>query len=214
MAKLFFFWNLVLCFLITLILLQRFLRCKGLFTRSIRNPGESLFIPTFLLTIATIIMCTQIYGVPSSGDWLKIVLQVVFWIYTFMAFTLSIVQYLHLFTAKRLLMENMLPTWFLPVFPSMLVGTIAGPICQTQTPTSAMNIIVAGLSFQGLGFWATTPLYGVFMTRLLQFGLALPNMRPGRFFSLFILSNYLLTDLSIYYTQESFLLLDLHHLLL
>lgn len=151
-GKVVFIWNLVLCLLITLFLLQRFLRCKGLFTRSIRNSGESLFIPTSLLTIATIIMCTQIYGVPLSDDWLKIVLQVVFWIYTFMAFTLSIVQYLHLFTAKRLLMENMLPTWLLPVFPSMLVGTIAGPICQTQTPTSAMNIIVAAWLFKVLGF--------------------------------------------------------------
>lgn len=83
-----------------------------------------MFIPTSLLTIATIIVCTQTYGVPSTSDWLRIVLQVIFLIYTFMAFTLSIVQYLHLFTAKRLLMESMLPTWFSQSFLQCLFARL------------------------------------------------------------------------------------------
>ena len=77
-----------------------------------------------------------------------------------------------------------------------------------------MNIVVAGLAFQGLGFWARTPLYEVFMTRLLQFALPLPNIRPGRFFLLYLLSKYLFADFSIHYIQEYLLLLDLYHLLL
>lgn len=75
----------------------------------------------------------------------------------------------------------MLPSWLLPIFPAMVVGTIAGSIANTQSAPHAMDILVAGLTFQGLGFWASTPMYGVYMTRLLQFGLPAPNSRPGMF---------------------------------
>ena len=180
-GKLFFILNLVLYVLIITFLILHFKKNIKLFTNSLQDPGESLFVPTFLLTIATIIIYIQSYGVPSSGKWLLDGVQILFWVYVGLSFILAVTQYFYLFTARQLLLQDMLPSWLLPIFPAMVVGPVSGSIASAQSPSNAMNILVAGLTFQGLGFWASTPMYGVYMTRLLQFGLPAPNVRPGMF---------------------------------
>lgn len=180
-GKVVFILNLSLYIFITTLLIIHFKKNTKLFIKSLQDPGESLFIPTFLLTVATIIISMQSYGVPSSGTWLLDVIQILFWIYVGSSLISAVTQYFYLFTARQLLLQDMMPSWLLPIFPAMVVGTVAGTIAKTQSDPNAMSILVAGLTFQGLGFWASTPMYGVYMARLLQFGLPAPNARPGMF---------------------------------
>lgn len=44
-----------------------------------------------------------------------------------------------------------------------------------------MPILVAGVTFQGLGWMVSFLMYAVYVHRLMQFGLPAPNLRPGMF---------------------------------
>jgi tellurite resistance protein TehA-like permease len=75
----------------------------------------------------------------------------------------------------------MTPSWLLPIFPIMLSGTIASAIAPTQPPHYAIPIIIAGVTFQGLGFIVAVFMYANYIGRLMTAGLPSPSTRPGMF---------------------------------
>jgi C4-dicarboxylate transporter/malic acid transport protein len=176
-----FILDLVLFLIITIGMIMRFTFFPGALAASISHPTESLFFPCFWMSIATIISNSNNYGAAKSGLWLTVVLRVLFWIYTACAFLIGVAQYHMLFTAKRLTTNSMTPSWILPIFPAMLVGTIASVISSSQPPNQALPIIICGLTFQGLGFMVSIFIYAVYINRLMTSGLPIPAMRPGMF---------------------------------
>jgi C4-dicarboxylate transporter/malic acid transport protein len=165
--------------------------CAGITTRfilhpsalldSLAHPTESLFFPTFWLSIATIISNMQGYGVPHAGPWLIVALRILFWIYVALTFMVAVGQYHWLFTATRMTYHSMTPSWILPIFPSMLSGTIASVIASDQPPKHALPILVAGLTFQGLGIMVSIFMYANLIGRLMADGLPDSRTRPGMF---------------------------------
>ncbi|KAG4218411.1 hypothetical protein PC116_g33109, partial [Phytophthora cactorum] len=73
------------------------------------------------------------------------------------------------------------PAAFLMIFNTMLTGTIAGSIAQSQPPEQRLPIIAAGVAFQGLGWIVSMILLPWFVGSLLQNGLGSPDLRPGLF---------------------------------
>jgi tellurite resistance protein TehA-like permease len=122
------------------------------FTHTMTNPHEGFFFATFWLSLATMITNTTADGIPNSGPWHLVALRYAFWAYTVCATLLAIFYYHILFPFKKLVIINVLPGWVLPIFPTMLVGTLASAVAKTQPANQAMFILVAGLSYQGLGF--------------------------------------------------------------
>lgn len=123
----------------------------------------------------------QQYGVSSTGPWLIVTLRVLFWLYVAITFLLAVTQYTYLFTGLSLPIQSMTPAWVLPIFPVMLSGTIASLISPDQPPDQRMAILVAGATFQGLGFWTTIIIYSIYMLRMMEYGMPGPNLRPGMF---------------------------------
>ncbi|CCD49136.1 hypothetical protein BofuT4_P030120.1 [Botrytis cinerea T4] len=63
----------------------------------------------------------------------------------------------------------------------MLVGTLASAIAKTQPVESAAQMLVAGLTFQGLGMMLAIMMYGIYFGRLLTSGLPADASRPAMF---------------------------------
>ena len=180
-GKVVFILDLVLFILLTTAIAIRFARTPSRLPASIHHPTEGLFFPTFLLSISTILGGMQRYGVPSTGVWLTVTLRVLFWMYVAVTFLSSILQYWVLFTGRQLTVQSMTPSWLLPIFPVMLCGTVATLISPSQPEDQRTAILVAGVTFQGLGFWVAILVYAVYISRLMEFGLPGPNLRPGMF---------------------------------
>lgn len=178
-----FIFDLVLFVLLSAFILARFVLFPGTFSKSVSHPTESLFIPTFFLTISTIISCIQQYGYPSTGPWLVVTVRILFWIYVAITFSTAVLQYHLLFTGKPLTLQSMTPAWILPVFPVMLSGTVASVIAGSQPRDHAIAIIIAGSTFQGLGITISIFMYSNYIGRLMSSGLPLPETRPGMFIS-------------------------------
>lgn len=159
----------------------RFILFPKTFMSSLQHPTESLFFPTFWISIVNILDNIQEYGVPKCGPWLVVTLRVIFWIYSACTFLVAVGQYFFLFTGKPLTVQDFTPAWILPVFPVMLTGTLAALMGGSQPPEQALPILFAGVTFQALGICISTYFYAIYLGRLMTSGLPRPDTRPGMF---------------------------------
>ncbi|KAE8453263.1 hypothetical protein EG329_011330 [Mollisiaceae sp. DMI_Dod_QoI] len=180
-GDIFFILTVLLFILFCATLTSRFVMYPKSLAKCITHPTESLFFPTFWISISNILSNIQEYGVPHCGYWLTVTLRVLFWIYAALTFSVAVGQYFFLFTGKPLTIQSMTPQWILPVFPIMLCGTLAALIGGSQPVGAAYPILIAGITFQGLGMLMAVFMYGPYLRRLMTAGLPSPNTRPGMF---------------------------------
>ena len=159
----------------------RFLKTPTALKASLLHPTESLFFPSFLLSFAILLANAAIYGIPASGPWLPVALRVCFWIYAAIALLSSIVQYTIIFHGAKLSIKSMSPLWIFPIFPTLLSGVLASTIAASQPPHQRLPILVAGVTYLGLGFSVAFILFALYLHRLTQEGFPAPAMRPGMF---------------------------------
>lgn len=175
--------DIVLFVIVCCTITYRFVKFPGTFKRSLVHPTESLFMPTSLLSLASIISAIAIYGIPVTSRWLVEVYSVLFWLYFALTFVTAVTQYYYLFSRPQFTIQGMVPSWILPIFPFMLCGTISSSGAGHMSPHQAMPVIVGGLTAQGTGMLVAFLMYAQYLRRLLQFGLPSANMRPGMFIS-------------------------------
>ncbi|OJD40373.1 c4-dicarboxylate transporter malic acid transport protein [Diplodia corticola] len=185
-GKIVFILDLVLFVTLVLSIVTRFVLCPRALKASLTDATEAFFFPTFWLSISTIISNTQVYGTPATGPWLETALRVVFWTYAACTILVAVVLYLVLFSTPSVHTKcgpsTAAPSWILPVFPVMLCGTLSGLLAPHQSsPTHALAMIVAGVSFQGLGWTVYTAVMALFLLRLLHAGLLPPGERAAMF---------------------------------
>ncbi|KAH6713706.1 voltage-dependent anion channel [Leptodontidium sp. MPI-SDFR-AT-0119] len=180
-SEIIFIFDLVLFICFCSIIATRFILFPKTLKKSLSHPTESLFLATFWISVSNILSQIQIHGVPRCGPWLIVTMRVLFWMYAAMTFCVAVGQYFFLFTGKPLTIQSMTPAWILPVFPIMLCGTLASLMGKTQPPDHALPILVAGITFQGLGMLIATFMYSAYLRRLMTDGLPSPNTRPGMF---------------------------------
>lgn len=176
-----FLFDLVMFTIFCACIATRFTLFPKAFVASLAHPTESLFFPTFWISIENILSSITIYGIPKTGEWLAVIMRVFFWTYAACTFLVAVGQYFFLFTGKPLTLQSFTPAWILPVFPVMLCGTLASLLGSSQPPKYALSILIAGVTFQGLGMLIATFFYGAYLSRLMTNGLPSANTRPGMF---------------------------------
>ena len=77
----------------------------------------------------------------------------------------------------------MTPIWIFPAYPLLIIGPHAGVLSAHIDGTRAVQIIVAGWVFQGIGFLVSLMIYASFIYRLMTQKLPRENLRPGMFIS-------------------------------
>ncbi|KAL2071798.1 hypothetical protein VTL71DRAFT_13033 [Oculimacula yallundae] len=176
-----FLLNIFFFIVVTCTMIARFMVYPEIFTSCFTNFHEGVFSATFWLSLATMITNTVAYGIPNTGPWLIEALRIAFWIYTVCATLHVIIFYQIIFVHQQLKITNVLPGWVLPMFPAMLVGTLAGSIAKFQPPEHAFPMLVAGLSYQGFGFFMALFMYPLYFGRLLTSGIPAYLSRPAMF---------------------------------
>ncbi|CAK1360111.1 unnamed protein product [Cercospora beticola] len=186
----FFILNIVLfLFNVTMISL-RFYYHRDTFKHSILHPTESLFIPASIISIGTILMNVSQYGLTQekvSGLWLLSTMYVFFWIYCGLAVCGSCGIYLILWSTQTFTVAQMTPVWIFPCYPLLVIGPhaagLAEHLSEMSRPEWAVNVIVGGFVFQGIGFLLSLMIYAAFIYRLMTQKLPAENLRPGMFVS-------------------------------
>jgi tellurite resistance protein TehA-like permease len=145
LGEIVFIFDIVLFLVFCAFIATRFIMFPKTILSSLSHPTESLFFPTFWISVVSIMSNVQEYGVPNTGYWLVIILRVFFWIYAVLTFCIAVGQYFFLFTGKPLTIQSMTPAWILPIFPIMLCGTLASVMGTSQPPEYALPILIAGL---------------------------------------------------------------------
>lgn len=180
-GEMFFLLSVVMFLLYTTAIITRFILFPKAFIASLSHPPESLFFPTFWISIVSILSNMAVYGVAGTGEWFEVTIRVLFWTYTFCAFSVAVGQYFSLFVGKPFTLQSFTPAWILPIFPIMLCGTLASVVAPSQPPQYALPMLVAGLTFQGSGMMICTIFYSIYLGALMTNGLPTPSTRPRMF---------------------------------
>jgi tellurite resistance protein TehA-like permease len=176
-----FIFNLVLFLIFNGLLITRWTLNPSKIRTCFTTAPECFFYGSWWLSIATIIMCMQRYGVPHSGPWLITAIRICFWLYA--ACTLLSTTIMFVVMGKHTKGSNLgsNPGILLTVFHAMLTGTVAAAIAADQPPYQRVPIMVAGVGFQGYG-WIMSVIYMAhIICVLLEKGWPAVNVRPGLF---------------------------------
>ena len=99
------------------------------------------------------------------------------------AFIVGVVQYSLYFRLERLNVTDAVPAWIFPMYPLLVVGTLAGTILPEQPEVPSWKIFVGGVILQGLAWVVSFLMYGLYMQRLMTSTLPSPTTRPGMYVS-------------------------------
>lgn len=79
----------------------------------------------------------------------------------------------------------MTPVWIFPSYPLLVIGPHAGALAVNliHHPVKALEIVVGGFVFQGIGFMLSFMIYAAFIYRLMTEKLPQESLRPGMFVS-------------------------------
>lgn len=175
--------NLVLFMLFNVLMGVRFVLVPRKLLSSLHHPVEGLFHGTYWVSVALILNGAYVYGDAKTGPWLDKALEVCFWIYCGVAFIVGITQYSMFFRLERLNVTDAVPAWIFPIYPLLVVGTLAGTILPGQPDSPSWKIFVGGVLLQGLAWAVSFLMYGIYMQRLMTSVLPSANVRPGMYVS-------------------------------
>lgn len=175
--------NLVLFVTFSLLIGIRFIYKPRAFTTSLHHPSESFFFGAFWVSVALIINGAQGYGGDETGEWFVEAMRVVFWLYFACATVVAVFQYHVIFEVEKLSLSEAVPAWILPAYPFLVTGNVAATIAEGQSQQSAVQMIVAGVMGQGLGWILSIFIYVVYLTRLIHHNMPSPSTRPGMYVS-------------------------------
>ena len=182
-GKIFFIVDIFFFVLFTALIATRFILAPKKLPASLHHPVEGLFFGAYWVSVALILNCIQIYGVPTSGPWLVEALHVLFWIYCAVALLVAIFQYSVLFKEELLNVSEAMPAWIFPVYPLLVVGPLAATLIPSQLHHVAYPIWVGGVMVQGLAWAVAFMMYTIYTRRLMSSALPSPSIRPGMYVS-------------------------------
>ncbi|KAI8942426.1 hypothetical protein NX059_000498 [Plenodomus lindquistii] len=182
-GKVVYIFDIVLFLLFTGLMVTRFVLVPRKLFASLHHPVEGLFFGTYWVSLALILNGAYVYGNTETGNWLNKGLEVTFWMYCAAAFIVGIAQYSMFFRLERLSVTDAVPAWIFPIYPLLVVGTLAGTILPGQPDDASWKIFVGGVFFQGLAWVVSFLMYGIYMQRLMTSSLPSPSVRPGMFVS-------------------------------
>jgi tellurite resistance protein TehA-like permease len=174
--------NIVLWITFSALTVTRWILKPAKLRTSFTQPPECFFYGSWWLTVATIIIGMQFFGVPHTGPWLITAIRVCFWTYAACTLLSSVVVFVVMSKHSPLSNPGANPAILLTAFHTMLTGTIAAAIVKEQPPEHRLPMMIAGVGYQGYG-WILCMFYLSFIFHsVLQNGFPAANStRPGFF---------------------------------
>ncbi|KAF1838180.1 hypothetical protein BDW02DRAFT_489559 [Decorospora gaudefroyi] len=180
-GKIFFILDIVLFLAFSVCIVYRFIHNRGSLRLSLHHPHESFFFGSYFVSIALIIYCTELYGVPACGPWLVKALEIVFWLFAAIVILVAVFQYHVIFDRRELPVTDALPAWILPVYPFLVLGPLGSTLLKSQPVDSGFRIFIASITFQGLGWTIAFLMLSLYFTRLVNSDLPEIPKRPGMY---------------------------------
>ncbi|TEY74218.1 hypothetical protein BOTCAL_0075g00200 [Botryotinia calthae] len=151
--------------------LAQFTLHRRAFRDSLTDPKECLFAPAIAVSFGMILITIIEYGSEHTGSWFPRAILYMFWINAAFSVLLSISIYLNLWSTQSFAIEEMTPIWLFPAYPLLLLGPLA----------TVFQVIIGGVTIQGIGFILSLTIYSTFIYRLMTLKLPSEDLRPGMF---------------------------------
>lgn len=182
-GKVVYIFDIFLFALFNCLMITRFILVPRKLLASLHHPVEGLFHGTYWVSVALILNGAYVFGSSTMGPWFAKALEVCFWMYCAVAFAIGVFQYSMFFRLERLNITDAVPAWIFPIYPLLVVGTLAGTILPGQPTGPSWNIFIGGVLLQGVAWVVSFLMYAIYMQRLMTGNLPSPSTRPGMFVS-------------------------------
>lgn len=181
----FFLFNIGLFVFNIVMISLRFYYYPATFFSSIVHPTETLFVPAWLISLGTIFVNITQYGTTpgKTGSWLLDTMYALFWVDASLAVIFSCGIYLVMWSTQTFTIDQMTPLWIFPAYPLLIIGPHAGVLSEHLDSARAINIILGGWVFQGVGFMVSLMIYASYIYRLMTQKLPRESLRPAMFIS-------------------------------
>ncbi|KAI0885031.1 voltage-dependent anion channel-domain-containing protein [Annulohypoxylon maeteangense] len=186
----FFLFNVCLFIMNCVLITMRFIMVPGSFMHSFLDQMESLFIPSVVVSAATILINACQYGIPMTGPWLQHTMEWLFWIYIVISVLASSGMYLILWSTQIFPIHTMTPVWVFPGYPLLLTAPFASSLISANSvasdnpPINRLAIGMCAIAVQGTGFLISFMICAAFIYRLMTQKLPRDEQRPGVFISI------------------------------
>ncbi|KAK3073504.1 hypothetical protein LTR53_004888, partial [Teratosphaeriaceae sp. CCFEE 6253] len=110
-------------------------------------------------------------------------MYVLFWVYCGLAVVFSLGIYLIMWSTQTFTIAQMTPVWIFPAYPLLVIGPHASVLSAKLPGPEALDVILGGFVFQGIGFMLSLMIYAAFIYRLMTQKLPQESLRPGMFIS-------------------------------
>ncbi|EGO56579.1 hypothetical protein NEUTE1DRAFT_123081 [Neurospora tetrasperma FGSC 2508] len=152
------------------------------------NPSAPSYAGTIFITICQ-------YGIPNTGPWLLKAMEIIFWIYVGLSFSISAFLYLLLWSTTVFPIHTMTPVWVFPAYPLLLTAPYGANLIAAavksghltragQSTINPISIALASVAVQGTGFLISFMICAAFLYRLMTQKLPRDYQRPGVFISI------------------------------
>ncbi|KAL1878561.1 hypothetical protein VTK73DRAFT_7826 [Phialemonium thermophilum] len=186
----FYFLNMLLFIMNCVMITLRFHWRPGSFITSFTDQFESLFIPAFFVSIATILLTTCEYGIPHTGPWLLRTMRALFWSYVGVSMLASAGMYLILWSTLIFPIHTMTPVWVFPAYPLLLTAPFGSTLVSSAIRSQQLHLLngvaisLTCITVQGTAFLIAFMICAAFLYRLMTQKLPRDHQRPGIFISI------------------------------
>ncbi|KAK3488388.1 voltage-dependent anion channel-domain-containing protein [Neurospora crassa] len=148
-----------------------------------------------IVSAGTIFITICQYGIPNTGPWLLKAMEIIFWIYVGLSFSISAFLYLLLWSTTVFPIHTMTPVWVFPAYPLLLTAPYGANLIAAavesghltwagQSTINPISIALASVAVQGTGFLISFMICAAFLYRLMTQKLPRDYQRPGVFISI------------------------------
>lgn len=143
--------NICLIVLFTLLSAARYSIFPWAFERMLRHEGQSLFLGTIPMGLATIVNATVLIAVPAYGQWARDLAWVLWWIDVFLTLLSTFGIPMIMFHMHNHTLEGMTGAWLLPIVPAVVAAASGGLVASVLPPAHAVITIIVSYVLWGVG---------------------------------------------------------------
>lgn len=151
-ANVIFGLNVTLFVIFLVISILRYLLWPTMWKTMLYHPGQSLFVGTFAMGLATIVNMCALSLSPSWGSKFAIFTWALWWIDSVISFLICVGLPFVQFTRHNQSPDNITGVWLLPVVSTVVAASSGGIVAEILSPSNARLTLIISWILWGIGF--------------------------------------------------------------
>ncbi len=165
-ATIFYVLNIILFLVFLALSVARYTLYPWVWMRMLTHSGQSLFVGTFPMGLATIINATVLIAVPAYGNWAIQLAWALWWIDVALSVLTCFGVPMMMFHVHTISLDKMTAAWLLPIVPTVVAAASGALVSTTLSPEHAFITLMVSYALWGVGMSLSFLVMAIYIHRL------------------------------------------------